>query len=571
MTLRRTRLSWAMASVLAGAVLVGARVFAQGHAGVVLRTPPPPTQRPDGTATVRGRVVDGSTGRPLRDVTIGATWRASEGEGVARFSARTDGLGVFTFERLPEGAYSVHAYRRGFIDDPAARQAQRDVMLRGGGTIDLGDVRLLRGGVVTGRVVDDHGEPVVGARVTPLGRLPGDALLTPLGAITVTDDRGVYRAHGLMPATYTVRVVPPGPSGRGPVRLQGSEPELLSAFATSAFDVSVAEFVDVRAGEEAILDLRLGTGRLSRVVGQVVMQGEAATSTQPSVSLRPIDPAAQFSIASARMQPDGVFEFLDVSPGRYRVVAEELRVMTSLGPNRRRAGWAELNVGGEPLVEVMVPVGFGAAVRGRLEIEHGDETALVGRSLEVVTSPVASKHVLHSGSMASSTIKDMAFTLTDVLAHQQLRVQGLPAGWWLKSVLVDGQDVYDGHDFPLSGVMDGVVLLVSARPSGVRGRVEAGGSDLRGASVLVLPGDSLHVSRRHQSEGRVASVSMDGRFAAEALRPGRYSVLALSPRGLSAYDQLDHDARRAVIATHGRVVDVVEGRLATVVLRMVER
>ena len=28
--------------------------------------------------------------------------------------------------------------------------------------------------------------------------------------------------------------------------------------------------------------------------------------------------------------------------------------------------------------------------------------------------------------MASSTIRDMAFTLTDVLAHQQLRVQGLP-------------------------------------------------------------------------------------------------------------------------------------------------
>jgi hypothetical protein len=173
--------------------------------------------------------------------------------------------------------------------------------------------------------------------------------------------------------------------------------------------------------------------------------------------------------------------------------------------------------------------------------------------------------------MASSTITDLAFTLRDVLGHQRLDVQGLPAGWWLKSVLIDGDDVFDGHDFPVSGTVDGVVLLVTSRRSGVHGRVAGSADVLQGSSVLVLPGDSVEAPRRHQSAGRIASVTADGSFTAGALRPGRYRLVALSPRARSAYDQLGHNERLAMIAAQGRVVDVVEGRLVTVALQLVER
>ncbi|BCS32675.1 hypothetical protein TBR22_A18930 [Luteitalea sp. TBR-22] len=468
----RSRRLWAAAVLLTGVAFGSpgiAHLFAQMRSGVVMGVSSPPAARPDGTGTLRGRVVEGGNGQPLRGATIWASWRAAEGEGQAQFSTRTDGLGGFTIERLPDGVYFVHVQRQGFYDGPGTNQSPRQVTLRGGGTIDLGDVRLLTGGVLTGRVLDHHGEPVVGGRVTALGRLPGQEVLMPLGGTAVTDDRGVYRAHGLMPATYTVRVVPPGPSGRGAVRLQGNEPESLPAFATSTSELSAAEFVDVRAGEAAILDVRLGAGRLSRVVGRVVVPGEAATSTQLSVSLHLIDPGVQFAMASARPQPDGLFELLDVAPGRYRVVAEELMGVTPQGMNRRRAGWAEMAVAGEPVVEVAVPIGFGAVVRGRVEVEGGDVTTLHDRPLEVVTSSVAARHFLQSGSMASSTISDLTFTLRDVLGHQQLHVQGLPPDWWLKSVLIDGEDVFEGREFPVTGTVDGVVLLVSSRPSGVRG------------------------------------------------------------------------------------------------------
>jgi hypothetical protein len=93
--------------------------------------------------------------------------------------------------------------------------------------------------------------------------------------------------------------------------------------------------------------------------------------------------------------------------------------------------------------------------------------------------------------MTSWTISDLTFTLPDVLGHQRLDVLGLPSGWWLKSVLIDGEDVFDAHDFPVSGTVDGIVLLVTSRPSGVQGRVTGSGDALLGSSVLVLPGNSV--------------------------------------------------------------------------------
>ena len=556
-----------VAAMLACVAFDRGQVVAQGRSGVVMGQPPRSGPRPEGAGSVRGRVVDGATGQPLRAATVSATWRALEGDGDARFSARTDAQGVFEIPQAPDGSYVVYVHRQGFHEMPGASQSPRQVTLRDGGSIDLGDVRLVRGGVLTGRVLDEHGEPVVGAMVTPIGRPRGQDMLMALGGVAVTDDRGVYRAHGLMPAKYTVRVVPPGPSGRGPVRLQGEEPELLPVFATNTPELSTAEFADVRAGEEAVLDVRVPGGRLARVTGRILSDGEPTTNSRPDVVLRPIG-GADVRLAAARTLPDARFEFLDVAPGRYRVVVEEPMVNTPDGPTRRRAGWVDIAVTGEPITGVDVPIGFGAVVRGRVEIDSGNASALAERPLQVMASPIRERTPVTSGTMISTSTVDLAFEVRDLLGLMQLQIAGLPPGWWLKSVLVDGEDVFDGHLFPVSGTIDGVVLLVSSRQSGVSGRVQGAGN-LQGASVLVLPGDGMDAMR---GPGRtVASVVMDGTFTASGLRPGRYTLLALSPPMRSVYDRLGREERQALLAVQGRPVDVVEGRLAAVTLPLVER
>lgn len=533
----------------------------------------PPAASPEsqgqGTGSLRGRVVDGATGQPLRGATISAH-RLRARSGVMHFSGVTNTQGVFTLDGLPDGVYSVSTFTQGYYESPAARgPVMRELTLTGGATIDLGDIRLTRGGVITGRVTDTHGEPVVGARVAAVGRPRGGDVLVSMGGTVITDDRGAYRLYGLMPGKYTVRAVPPGPSARGPVRLQGEEPEELPAFATATTEPSAAEIVDVRTSEEAVLDVRLPAGRVAEVSGRLSFEGEPPTNLRPNVSLRPADDGVQLTYAWARAEVDGRFTFLDVAPGRYRVVADEPTVITEDGQARQRAGWLDVAVTGEPVTDVVVPVGFGATVRGRVDIDGGDPTALNGRPLQVVLRLLPGW--IGGGSLITSATSDLTFELRDVLGPRHLDVAGLPPGWWLKSVLIDGEDIVGRHTFPVSGVVEGVVLLVSGRESGVSGRVQGPGGLLQGASVIVVPHGRAVSMPTAQDTRRIASVAIDGRFTVPALRPGRYTAVALSPAMRSAYDRLDHDERVALIAERGRLVDVIEGRLTDVTLQLIER
>ncbi len=543
----------------------------QAQSGVVMGRQVSPGPRPEGTGSIRGRVIENSEGRPLRGVRIGASWRGPSADEGAQFAARTDGDGVFTIDRLPDGSYFVSVSRRGFFDDPGGAPASRQVTIRNGAAIDIGDVRFVRGGVITGRVVDEHGEPVERARVTPVARLTGQGVLTTLGATSTTDDRGAYRLHGLSRGTYTVRVLPIGPSGRGPLRLQGAEPELLPAFAGSAGDLASADFVELQAGSEAVLDVRLPSGRLTTVSGQIVLAHDPATPSRPNVWLRPVDRGAQVRLANAAVQPDGRFEFLDVAPGRYLLVAEEDLVSTPQGPGRRRAGWVEIAVAGEALTEVAVPMGYGAMVRGRIEVDDGGYGELASRPLHVVASGFGDSHPVTGSPPRAAAVREFAFELRDVLGHAQLEVPLLTDGVWQKAVLIDGEDASDGFDFPPSGTIDGVVILVSTRQSGVSGRVLGARGDMQGVSVLALPEGRVDVSRGRHSRWHIVAASADGTFTADGLRPGRYTVVALSPAMRSVFDRMNREARQALVAANGRAVDVVEGRLTTVTPSLVER
>ena len=66
-------------------------------------------------------------------------------------------------------------------------------------------IRLWKGGAITGRVLDEAGEPLVDVAVAAVRRSSDGRLLT--GPTARTDDRGVYRLATLTPGSYLV-VVP---------------------------------------------------------------------------------------------------------------------------------------------------------------------------------------------------------------------------------------------------------------------------------------------------------------------------------------------------------------------------
>src|SRR5919198_3229268 len=131
--------------------------------------PPPPlhdasqTRPLTGTGTIRGRVIADNGNEPLRKA------RVVVGGPTSVPPAFTDDEGRFAFTKLPAGQYALTARKAGYA---AATFGSRHpgeppmrIDLASGGTVDGIEVRMRRGAAISGRVVDEFGEPVENAAV----------------------------------------------------------------------------------------------------------------------------------------------------------------------------------------------------------------------------------------------------------------------------------------------------------------------------------------------------------------------------------------------------------------------
>ena len=169
-----------------------------------------------GTAAIIGTVVtDDPSGRPLRRVTI--TMSAAGATMSVQRLASTDDAGRFVFRNLPAGNYTApRAVKPGFV--PVVYGQKR---VGGIGTpISLADgqvvtvaLKMLRGAVITGTILDDRGRPLpqVSVQAMPMRVAEGVRTAAPnmgyFGSVT-TDDRGTYRIYGLSPGDYVVSASP---------------------------------------------------------------------------------------------------------------------------------------------------------------------------------------------------------------------------------------------------------------------------------------------------------------------------------------------------------------------------
>ena len=198
-----------------------ARVGAQGFlalasagslvAGLLAQQRPPGAQTPNtAMGAVSGVVTDAATLRPIAgaNVQLGPPPRP----GARRLgSAFTDELGRFVFTNVEAGRYYINATRGGYADGhygPSLNgNGGSSIVLAAGEWFDAADLALVKLSAISGRIVDEHGEPVVGAFVRALASLNvGGAPHLVGGPVATTDDLGEYRIVGLPPGRYFVSV-----------------------------------------------------------------------------------------------------------------------------------------------------------------------------------------------------------------------------------------------------------------------------------------------------------------------------------------------------------------------------
>ena len=152
-------------------------------------------QVPPKVGTVSGRVVHGMTGEPVRKATVTLTVQRTTMQGT------TGADGAFVIGQVPGGEYRLTAIKSGFLRGNYPYAVKVDP----GQSMTGLELRLTPQGVISGKVVDEDGDPLERVTVAvisakPSGRLRGT---TQAGQ---TNDLGEFRVTQVTPGKYLVMV-----------------------------------------------------------------------------------------------------------------------------------------------------------------------------------------------------------------------------------------------------------------------------------------------------------------------------------------------------------------------------
>ena len=357
-------------------------------------------------ATLSGHVYARATGAPLKRARLMLRPAARPTDTT---TATTDEQGTYEFRNVEPGSYTLQCTRNGYVRTSYGQKSPRQPSVRltvhpGQELKDL-DFQLIRGGVISGRVLDEDGEPLSSVRVQALARQyrRGQVRLVRRGGDS-SDDRGEYRIFDLPPGRYFVRAV-----WRS---FRNQESSFAPVFYPNVLRAEDAQRIPVGEGGEAPrVDIRMQKVPTYSVSGKVLDLVTGRPVTSGGVSARS-EESSMFFFGGDRIRSDGSFRLAGLVPGRYQLIAFVERPGASgfgmRSPVLKRFDLHEANI-----ENMVVTVGPGVAVRGKIVAEGG---AVSTDGLRVMLMPKAGNSPFPGGMSLAND--DLTFEIANVQPGQ---------------------------------------------------------------------------------------------------------------------------------------------------------
>jgi hypothetical protein len=452
----------------------------------VINQPPKPTAF---DCAADGFVVNSLTGEPIPRAHVELILPG------ATSSASADSSGKWNLANLACGAAPVTVTRPGFL-----QKVSRPLTLVSGSPVHGVKTELTPQSVFYGRVLDDQGDPVMGAQIGIfISRVVDGRVSFQRTGAGSTNDLGDYRIADLQRGKYIVCATLPGAL----TLAESCYPGPVEGGAASAMEVPAGREtrVDFALNQTPGIHLRGTISGLPAGRGVGIRFVKRGTNAGPGGNVGNVN--------------NNRFDFR-VAPGSYTLAADYFE------SGKHLLARVPIEAGTSDIDNVAVPLEPGFTVAGTVTIASPS-----GRT---AARPQFPFDLRFSGSPISGTVvakweaDHASFTFDEVAPDNYRLYASAPAPFYVKSATLAGQDVLNG-EFALSQAAGPIEIVLSDDGGSIDGDiVDADGQPATGAVMALRNGRAVSVTAQ-----------ASGHFKLQNLAPGDYTVYAWDDPAQVAY------------------------------------
>jgi hypothetical protein len=522
-------------------------------------------QLPPGTATLRGHVFAADSGQPLRKAQV----RIFANEIRENRMATTDATGAYEFTEVRAGRYTISASKGSYVNVSYGQQrptdAPKPLQILDNQTVERVDLTLPPGSVITGRVVDEYGEPASEIQVAAQRYqfIQGQRRLIPAGRVASTNDIGEFRLFGIPPGQYYLSATWRNQNAMNPAANADDRTAYAPMYFPGTTNASEAQRITLATGQQlSDLVMMLKPMKATRVTGTAM--GSDGKPMMPAMVLVSQSNGFGFSMtAGGQVRPDGTFTINGLAPGEYTLRVQ--RMGPGLDPE---TATTKITVTGEDLSDIHLVGAKPSAATGRLIVDPAAAQSLPP-NLMIMAFPVQNGGIPAPPAPPARVSDDFTFELKAMPGVMRISLGGgfggPPTGWAIRSVRLNGVDVTDGVDVKPNEDVSGLEVELTNKLTTISGLVtNARGEAVKDYSAIAFSQDreQWKGATRYQGSGRP---DQDGRFKITGLPPGDYYIVAVDQ--VDPGQSSDPDFLNSIVIK-ATAVSIREGDTRTVDLRI---